>query len=585
MRRLSRLLDDPIIHEAASSSLVMLSTRAIIIAILVPLTGLTVGWAQAVIWLAAVLGAEGYAFWAARTMRAGRFRHPRLGRFHFLAAAFCTISAWLGLSLIFWFSGDPALMLMTSALWAGQLIYVQSFMHGATASLLVGVVPTLAVVIVTPLVFNPYEGVQKAATIIGFWMVAGFAVRSVQVFSRLRRELEGAYEALHEQKATIEAASEAKSTFLATMSHELRTPLNGVLGMAHTLKKEPMSQTQAERVDTIIDSGNLLTALLNDVLDMSKIEAGKMEIAPVEDDLVHALHQTVRLFEPAAAKKGVTLRFEPAADIPDRLSFDPVRVRQCAVNLLNNAVKFTENGAITAAVRCEPAGKGQRVVMTVTDSGIGMDDETVARLFAPFVQADASITRRFAGTGLGLSIVRRLARLMGGDVSVESAPAEGSTFTLTFLVDAAPAEAGDAQEDAPQDDTSIRQRRVLLVDDNPVNRQVAAIFLKELECDVVEAREGSEALERLAAGRFDLVLLDLHMPGMDGMETIARIRRARAAWSDVPVAALTADAMGGEREECLRAGMDSYIPKPFEPAAFHAGMSEALARTERRGAA
>lgn len=584
-RPLNRLLDDPIIHEAANSSLVMLSTRALIVAILVPLTGLTVGWTSALIWSAGLLLTEGYAFWAARAVRGGRFGDPRIGRFHFLFAAFWTISAWLGLSLIYWFSGEPALMLVTAALWAGQLIYVQSFMHGATASLLVGAVPTLAAVILVPVFFNPFEGAQKAATVAGFWLVAGFAIRAVQVFFRLRRELEEANEALRRRKREVETASEAKSTFLATMSHELRTPLNGVLGMAHALKAEPMSTGQVERVDAIIDSGNLLTALLNDVLDMSKIEAGKMEIAPVEDDLVHALRQAVRLFEPAAAQKGVRLDFDPDPEIANPLRFDPVRVRQCAVNLLSNAVKFTEAGAITLSVRPEQEDEGQRIVITVSDTGIGMDAETVNRLFAPFVQADASITRRFAGTGLGLSIVRRLARLMGGDVSVESAPGKGSVFTLTFLAGAPARQPVPANEEPTQDDVSIRGRRVLLVDDNPVNRQVASIFLKELDCEVVEAREGSEALERLAAGRFDLVLLDLHMPGMDGMETIARIRRARAAWSEIPVAALTADAMGGEREECLRAGMDSYIPKPFEPAAFHAGMSEALARTERRGAA
>lgn len=375
--------------------------------------------------------------------------------------------------------------------------------------------------------------------------------------------------ALLKAKAEAEAATVAKSNFLASMSHEIRTPLNGILGMTQVLAADTLSEEQHERVNVIAESGQTLMALLNDVLDISKIEAGKMEITAVNGDLRETLERVRQLFLSRAEERGLTVAIETAPNLPQVLRYDPVRVRQCVGNLLSNAIKFTETGGVMLRVSGEQGGDGGWAIKaSVTDTGIGMDAAAVERLFSAFSQGDASITRRFGGTGLGLAITRQIARLMGGDVSVESKPGEGSTFHLTFAAETAASAANPGEAKAAGSDDAAPQRimgaRVLLVDDNAVNRQVVKLFMTQLAPCIVEATNGEEALARLAEQPFDIVLLDVHMPVMDGRETIRRIRASEASWKDVPVIALTADAMSGDRERYLGMGMSDYISKPID---------------------
>ena len=355
------------------------------------------------------------------------------------------------------------------------------------------------------------------------------------------------------------------------MSHEIRTPLNGILGMAQVLQGEDLTDGQRNRINVISESGQTLMALLNDVLDISKIEAGKLEIARIDGQLGLTIERVRQLFLHRAEERGLKLTLDVTQDLPAVLNYDPIRVRQCVANLLSNAIKFTEAGSIRCRIGAEQRAGGDWLVrISVSDTGIGMDTETQSRLFGAFTQADASITRRFGGTGLGLAITRQLARLMGGDVDVESAPGEGSTFHLTFAAEAGVLKTPEPAEeavDASADEARLRTvmgARVLLVDDNPVNRQVVKLFTAQLMPTFVEATNGEEALARLNEEAFDLVLLDVHMPVMDGKEAIKRIRASGQAWKDIPVIALTADAMSGDRERYLGMGMSDYISKPIE---------------------
>ncbi len=385
---------------------------------------------------------------------------------------------------------------------------------------------------------------------------------------------------LRAAKEAAEASSRAKGEFLANMSHEIRTPLNGVLGMAQALDSDPLTGDQREKVGIILDSGKSLMALLNDVLDLSKIEAGKLEVSPVDGDFLHTMKRTQQLFQAQASDKGLSLRMQCAIDFPDRLGYDPVRVRQCVSNLLSNAVKFTPEGAIDISVSSEPlSGVEHLVKVVVTDSGIGMSQDVQAKLFNVFTQADGATTRKFGGSGLGLAISRRLAQLMGGDLTVASEEGKGSTFTFTFRARAAAPLQALAPATAPamrRDTQSLRGIRVLLTDDNSVNRQVVKLFLAPQGCVVSEATNGQEALDALARQLFDIVLLDVHMPVMDGQEAIQRIRASGEDWSAVPVIALTADAMTGDRERYLALGMSDYVSKPIDQRELVAKMHSVL---------
>jgi signal transduction histidine kinase/ActR/RegA family two-component response regulator/HPt (histidine-containing phosphotransfer) domain-containing protein len=402
-----------------------------------------------------------------------------------------------------------------------------------------------------------------------FMPIADGSILSVQ---RDITELKERADVAERARAEAEQANQAKSTFLATMSHEIRTPMNGVLGMMDVLEHQGLNQPQRRSVATMRDSAQSLLRIIDDVLDFSKIEAGRLELEATAFSLSGLIDGVVSTFHSQAAAKRLALEAHIDAGSDDVLVGDPTRVRQILFNLLGNALKFTERGGIWVHAGTAPLGGGRtRVVLSVRDTGIGLDDEQKARLFRPFAQADSSTTRRFGGTGLGLSIVRRLAELMDGKVTVESTPGAGSEFIVTLTLETAPLdsplktllrspEADGAAVAAPLGEGP----RVLVVDDHPVNREVLVrqLGLLGIACDTAE--DGEQALAAWAPGRYAAVLADIHMPRMDGHELTRRIRAAEAqnGGSRTPVVAVTANALKGEEERCIAAGMDAYISKP-----------------------
>ena len=374
-------------------------------------------------------------------------------------------------------------------------------------------------------------------------------------------------------KLAAESANVAKSAFLANMSHEIRTPMNAILGMAALLRRSAVTPAQADKLEKIDSAGKHLLAIINDILDLSKIEAGKLflESAPVAVERV--IKDVTQLVAPAARDKGLELKVEIGAGadtFPDNLRGDPTRLQQALLNYATNAVKFTDTGRVTLrAVLLDDGEADVRVRFEVKDTGIGIAPDALARLFGAFEQADNSTTRKYGGTGLGLVITRRLAEQMGGEVGVDSTPGVGSTFWFTARLEKAPADAVSAPQPGVVDaEALIRQRyagaRVLIADDEALNRVVVQSFLEASGLVVDAAEDGEQALELAAANDYSLILMDVQMPRLNGLDA-ARQLRALPGYGATPILAMTANAFVEDKERCVAAGMNDFVAKPFNP--------------------
>jgi signal transduction histidine kinase/ActR/RegA family two-component response regulator len=518
-------------------------------------------------WLASLALAEGLARLATGRFKPGIRGTLRL-RAAFVLAALPINLIWSGLGALLWFAPGPELKMAAVAIWVGQIVYTQNFRHQPGALLVVSAVAPMTSMLVFPLFFYDAHG---TAANVARWGLMAVVLTTINVMLTNRaaaNRMDALTRGLREERERALEANRAKSTFVAVTSHELRTPMNGLLGMAYALDRSNLNEAQRRHVRLMIKSGDSLMQVLNDVLDLSKIEAGKVDL----DHVATNLHDLVRVagdaWRDAAAEKGLWLRAEIDPAVPEWILADPQRIRQVLMNLISNGLKFTSQGGVTIQLTAAAPGADGlgEIRLRVVDTGIGVASEFHDRIFDSFTQADNAVSRSHGGTGLGLTISRALARQMNGDLTLEhGAGGAAFVFTLRAASIAAPVVV-DENTDQDDDAADFADLRILMAEDNAINQLVVRTMLEATGVALTIVGDGQAALEALKVGGFDLVLMDINMPIMDGITALGAIRSGAAGDPAIPIIALTASAMSGDRERFLTMGFDDHLGKPIRPA-------------------
>ena len=521
------------------------------------------------LWLCLVLATQLLDAQIYRRLGETPARGPRLaaGLSTFIASTF-----YSGLSVYLWAGDSEASHILALLLLAGSLLHVAIHMHSVRNLQLVAALPHAALLL----------GLPTSAALAGtpeMWAVVIGAVMFLSTLTVAVRRTAGITRKLQAARAEAEQASKAKTDFLATISHEIRTPMNGIVSAANLLDASRLTPAQREQVEILKDSNEMLLSLVNDVLDISKIEAGKLEIEVADVDLAKTLHALGRLWSARASERRLELKVEVSPDTPAVVQLDPLRIKQILFNLISNAMKFTSQGEVCLRLDVTQRSGGRVLRFQVSDTGIGIAPDVLPRLFGAFEQASAGTTRAHGGTGLGLAISRQLAGLMGGTLEATSKLGEGSTFTVELPLVVGADVAADATVPASRDAADLSGVRILVAEDHPVNQRVLELLLAPLGCRVTFCEDGAQAVELAAREVFDVILMDMQMPVMDGLEASRRIRARNGGGP--PIVALTANALDHHRAAWAAIGVDGFVSKPIAPADLYTALTTALAPPDK----
>ena len=533
------------------------------------------GWV--VPWLLAVVLVQGFEIVAMF-----RFRRPdrsptRLDVGLALASTMAMAALFAGTALAVWTLEGRGLQGFAMLIIAGGLLTNVASGIEARSIFFVGAAPYLLVLVAMPVL--AFAGSMAGDPVLSTLASLLFIGSILNVYLRVHAARKAELSAMVEAETRVEQAQTAmadRAAMAAIVSHELRTPVSAILAGARIIRDDSVPAHRQETADLIIDASTLMTRMLNDLLDHSKMEAGAMTLEARDFELSGLIADTRRFWQAQAADKGLTLRI-PEAREEVWLRGDPYRLRQILNNLLSNAIKFTPAGLVTIEVALETLGDtGRALMITVRDDGPGIPPDAMKRLFTPFAQGSSEVARTYGGTGLGLTVSRDLARLMDGDLTAQSMPGAGAAFTVSVVL-AAGAPTRQGEDEQASDQTSLRRLRVLAVDDHEINRRTLALVLQPLDVDLSTASDGRLALDLLSRQPFDVVLMDVNMPGIDGNEATRILRASGGANADIPVIGFSAGTEAEQIAACHSAGMTDWLAKPLEPHKLYDALYRATA--------